>query len=109
MKKRGAKRFYDTKAWREIADAFRRSRPDICAVCGARGARQVDHVKPRRAGGDDSFSNMQLLCHPCHSRKTARRDGAFGNRRAADASYGPHGCAPDGSPLDPTHWWNRNG
>ena len=34
-------------------------------------ATDVDHILPRRAGGDDSADNLQALCHECHSRKTA--------------------------------------
>lgn len=43
-----------------------------CRVCGAR-ATDVDHVVPKRAGGPDAHSNLQSLCHSCHSRKTATR------------------------------------
>ena len=31
------------------------------------------------AAGAISLRNGQALCHPCHSRKTARKDGGFGN------------------------------
>ena len=30
---------------------------------------------PRSAGGADTPGNLQPLCRPCHSRKTARFDG----------------------------------
>ena len=32
----------------------------------------VDHIKPKRLGGLDEECNLQVLCHKCHSRKTAR-------------------------------------
>lgn len=31
----------------------------------------VDHILPRSQGGRDEESNLQGLCHACHSRKTA--------------------------------------
>ncbi|MEC7815831.1 HNH endonuclease signature motif containing protein [Marinobacter alkaliphilus] len=59
----------------------------LCAECSRQGritaATDVDHIIPHR--GDLklfwSRSNWQSLCHPCHSRKTAREDGGFGNDR----------------------------
>lgn len=38
-------------------------------------ATDVDHIKARRDGGGDDWSNLQALCHSCHSRKTARELG----------------------------------
>jgi 5-methylcytosine-specific restriction protein A len=39
----------------------------------------LDHVKARKAGGTDDASNLHWLCHSCHSRKTAKKDGGFGH------------------------------
>ena len=45
--------------------------PRICAHCGATGKHlQVDHIIPRRIGGDNRRSNLQWLCPPCHKAKT---------------------------------------
>jgi 5-methylcytosine-specific restriction protein A len=71
-------------AWRAKRAAYLRDHP-ICEDpdgldCQAR-ATHVDHVTPRRRGGLDEPSNYQALCAPCHSRKTAREDGGFGNAR----------------------------
>jgi 5-methylcytosine-specific restriction endonuclease McrA len=33
-------------------------------------AKYVDHIRPRKQGGDDSWDNLQSLCPSCHSRKT---------------------------------------
>ncbi len=57
--------------------AWRRLRVSVLAAtpycpCGA-GATEVDHIKPRSQGGADDPSNLQALCKPCHSRKTARQ------------------------------------
>ncbi|RMG98277.1 MAG: HNH endonuclease [Chloroflexi bacterium] len=61
--------------WRKIRDDFLERHP-ICVVCGD-VATDVDHIIPRRQGGTDDDSNLQSLCHSCHSRKTALYDGAF--------------------------------
>jgi 5-methylcytosine-specific restriction protein A len=42
----------------------------------------VDHIDGRGPSGDNSDGNLQALCHPHHSEKTALRDGGFGRRPA---------------------------
>ncbi|WP_312327917.1 HNH endonuclease signature motif containing protein [Stenotrophomonas sp.] len=55
----------------------------LCVVCLAEGrtraASHVDHIDADTSNND--LSNLQGLCRPCHSAKTAREDGGFGNRR----------------------------
>lgn len=71
------------KAWREASAAFL-ARPEnrwCCCGCGRR-ADMVDHKRPHR--GDPrlfwDLSNWQPMARvPCHARKTAARDGGFGN------------------------------
>ena len=70
--------------WRQARQAFLRQHP-FCIECEKRGiikpATDVDHIKPHK--GDMALfwdqSNWQPLCHTCHSKKTAREDGGFGN------------------------------
>ena len=33
---------------------------------------QVDHIKPRCRGGENSISNLRCLCQPCNSKKGGR-------------------------------------
>jgi 5-methylcytosine-specific restriction protein A len=41
-------------------------------------ASEVDHITPIDQGGTDDDENLEALCKPCHSRKTAQRDGRWG-------------------------------
>ena len=80
-----AQRGYGSK-WRAARARFLFEHP-LCTTCLKEGrvteATDVDHVIPHR--GDPTLfwdeTNWQALCHECHSRKTAREDGAFGNPR----------------------------
>ena len=48
-----------------------------CNTCGfelEEGKTHVDHIKPKKDGGDDSLNNLQILCIPCHSKKN-KKDG----------------------------------
>lgn len=53
---------------------FLRSHP-LCADCERQGrvtpATDVHHLVARRAGGGDEESNLEALCHSCHSKRTA--------------------------------------
>ena len=93
--------FYDSPAWRTLRRQFIAEHPE-CSVmgCGKRSS-HVDHIVARRRGGASlDPANLQALCHSCHSRKTAQRDGAFGNPTRMK------GCDASGRPLDPQHRWN---
>jgi len=37
-----------------------------CVICGAKELLQVDHIKARVHGGDDSESNLRCLCIDCN-------------------------------------------
>ncbi|MBI1209663.1 MAG: HNH endonuclease [Azospirillum sp.] len=51
-----------------------------CRLCGYE-ASHLDHILPKARGGTDDPSNLQPLCHRCHSTKTDSEDGGFGNRK----------------------------
>jgi 5-methylcytosine-specific restriction protein A len=69
--------------WQKARDTYLRANP-LCRHCDRRGmvtpATEVDHIIPHR--GDQALfwdtGNWQPLCKPCHSRKTAREDGGYG-------------------------------
>lgn len=74
-----AKRGYGAR-WRRARATYLMQHP-ICVKCGSI-ANVVDHIIPHR--GDMHLfwdvNNWQSLCDSCHSIKTAREDGGFGNK-----------------------------
>jgi len=70
----------------------------LCVVCLAEGrtraASHVDHVDADTSNND--LTNLQGLCRPCHSAKTAREDGGFGNRRARARDWTVGGTTGEG-------------
>ena len=47
------------------------ARDRVCVFCGERGT-DVDHIE---RGQDHSLSNLRLLCHTCHMKRTGRDGG----------------------------------
>jgi len=43
---------------------------DPCAYCGRRGGLELDHIDPRRAGGQDGWENITPACRSCNASKT---------------------------------------
>lgn len=69
--------------WRRLRMMFLAEHPLCCDPFGVHGevpvlATDVDHIVPRAAGGSDEESNLQALCHSCHSRKTVSVDESLG-------------------------------
>ena len=71
-------RGYDSN-WQRIRKAHLKKHP-TCVDCGNR-ATEVDHAIPLANGGTNDESNLRSRCKSCHSRKTARLDGGFGNAK----------------------------
>jgi len=75
-------------AWQKARAGYLMSHP-LCAGCEKKdpprltAATEVDHIIPH--GGDQSLfwnhDNWQGLCKSCHSEKTAREDGGYGNSK----------------------------
>lgn len=69
-------KFYNSKAWRSLRDYVRRDELGVCRTCKAEGRAvvgdQVDHIVSirRDPGRRLDRDNLQLLCTPCHRRKT---------------------------------------
>ncbi|MEO9298786.1 HNH endonuclease [Devosia alba] len=92
-----ARALYSSRRWRRERLVFLRAHP-LCLDCGhygiIRAANVVDHIDPHR--GDEAVfwdsSRWQALCASCHSRKTAGKDGGFGNT----LQHSPITAAPPG-------------
>ena len=69
------RRLYKTKRWKQMRAAQLLIRP-FCVDCAEHGVRtratDVDHIIDHKGDASLFFdaSNLQSLCHSCHSRKT---------------------------------------
>lgn len=60
-----------TSHWRKLREIVIRRDGGACQACGQEG-KHVDHIVPRRLGGTDELSNLQLLCVQCNLSKGGR-------------------------------------
>ena len=68
---KAARRLYKTARWGKVR-ALVLARDPLCVLCRRAGSREVDHAVPVSDGGAMwEMGNLQALCKPCHSRKTA--------------------------------------
>lgn len=71
----------------------------------------VDHILPKARGGTDARDNLQGIHHDCHSRKTAKEDGGFGNPEKPDLQTIKHSRIPvtivSGAPGSGKSTWVR--
>lgn len=45
-----------------------------CVHCGATEQLQIDHIRPKSHGGDESEENLQILCRSCNMRKGSQTE-----------------------------------
>jgi len=70
-----------TKARTKIKEELIARYGEKCASCGRTGIPlTLDHIHPIAFGGKNELANAQLLCYPCHERKT-RGDSRRAHRR----------------------------
>ncbi len=68
--------------WRRLRGMFLAEHPLCADPYNLHGpypplASEVDHKVPRARGGSEAWENLQALCKPCHSRKTAEMDSGW--------------------------------
>lgn len=64
--------FYLSPEWRALVAKLKRERGAWCERCGSKHRLIGDHVRELRDGGAPlDPGNVELLCQPCHNRKTA--------------------------------------
>jgi 5-methylcytosine-specific restriction protein A len=104
-------RWYSTQRWRRMAKHQVDVVEPLCQECKRLGhvvrATVADHVEPHR-GDETAFwtGELQSLCSTCHLRKLGYESAE--RRTGKPARRIIKGCTPDGMPLDPDHWWNRD-
>ena len=65
------RKVYQSARWRKVRSIVL-NRDPLCRSCRRAASRECDHVVPVAQGGAEwDTDNMQGLCSPCHSRKTA--------------------------------------
>ena len=74
--------------WRQIRDEYLAHHP-ACTRCG-KVAIDVHHKIPLRRGGSSEWSNLEALCHRCHSSVTMR-DSVQGKRRGGEGAVASRG------------------
>src|SRR6516225_1195213 len=52
-------------------------RCELCGISADERAIEVDHIIPRKHGGEDDPTNLQALCYKCNANKGARDDEDF--------------------------------
>lgn len=82
-----AKEFYNSKAWKDTRESYKRFRGGLCEICYAEGivkAGEIVHHKteltPQNIDNIDialGFGNLQLVCRECHAHIHDRRQRRY--------------------------------
>jgi 5-methylcytosine-specific restriction protein A len=76
------RRWYDLVIWKSIRKVILQRDP-ICKACDREPSTEADHKQPFLGVWSlfVDLGNIQGLCKPCHSRKTATEDSTFAGAR----------------------------
>ena len=73
----------NSRRYREQRERVFKRDGRVCQICQTdEGEMHIDHVIPRKSGGDHSLDNLRVLCKSCNLRKGALNDGVFLARTA---------------------------
>jgi 5-methylcytosine-specific restriction endonuclease McrA len=73
----------NSRRYREQRERVFKRDGRFCQLCGTdEGEMHIDHVIPRKSGGDHSLDNLRVLCKSCNLRKGSLNDGVFLARTA---------------------------
>lgn len=85
-RKNSYQRGYNRTDWEETRKRILKRDKWRCVKCDKplyeKGSRpNIDHIIDKADGGTDEDSNLRTLCPSCHSSRTAKESGGFGNSR----------------------------
>ena len=63
--------------WRRLRQLVLHRYP-MCNECKRKPSEDVDHIRPKADGGEDTMENLQGLCRGCHNNKTAQENSIRG-------------------------------
>ena len=64
--------FMQSEDWQSIRRVKMNIAGHRCEKCGAKEELQVHHLNYDRFGGNELFTDLQVLCKPCHERSHGR-------------------------------------
>jgi 5-methylcytosine-specific restriction protein A len=71
--------------WRKLRASVMKRDKGLCQPCFKAGrvtlATECDHITPKHKGGTNDDCNLQSICGPCHTDKTARESAEAQGRR----------------------------
>jgi len=78
----------NSRRYREQRDRVFARDGRVCQICQTdEGEMHIDHIIPRKSGGDHSLDNLRVLCKNCNLRKGALNEGVFLARAATPPAF----------------------
>lgn len=85
-------------AWEKLRKVVLARDCGLCQPCSSAGrltpGKIVDHIIPKAEGGTDDLENLQVICKPCHVRKTATESARGGGGTQYEPAWLPAAAVP---------------